>query len=287
MRAFDNLYEEPTFEAPTRKEQHVVYAALGTVAVAVASTVAAVAALQMNGAPSWLSAAYVRLQAATDRDGLSLARGHGGVTVCMTMTVEFWRCTGKRFALGLAYCSDTPSTSLGGRGRNAHLERESQAVTATYCSSTDAGLNLARQGALHTTVAVILTVSLVALLVAFSLTATILPALICGDQNETYLQHDDLNRRIITTAYSTTADIHYDFMEVNGMLERLYYQDGIAVPLCSVREGDVEPVFRHKFIGKENTEKLAELACKSLGQLVLDDREDRNLYYMARHIVGC
>ncbi|TFK91996.1 hypothetical protein K466DRAFT_481557 [Polyporus arcularius HHB13444] len=57
MRVFDNLYEEPTFEAPTRKEQHVVYAALGTVAVAVASTVAA---LQMNGAPSWLSAAYVR-----------------------------------------------------------------------------------------------------------------------------------------------------------------------------------------------------------------------------------
>ncbi len=56
---------------------------------------------------------------------------------------------------------------------------------------------------------------------------------------------------------------------------------------CKVREGDVEPVFRHKFIGKENTEKLAELACKSLGQLVLDDREDRNLYYMARHIVGC
>ncbi len=30
------------------------------------------------------------------------------------------------------------------------------------------------------------------------------------------------------------SDIHYDFMEVNGMLERLYYQDGIAVPLCSV-----------------------------------------------------
>ncbi|RPD57946.1 hypothetical protein L226DRAFT_574749 [Lentinus tigrinus ALCF2SS1-7] len=56
MRAFDNLYEEPAFEAPSAKEQSVVYAALGTVAVAVASTVAAI---QMNahGAPSWLSAA--------------------------------------------------------------------------------------------------------------------------------------------------------------------------------------------------------------------------------------
>ena len=57
MRAFDSLYEEPTFEAPSAREQSVVYAALGTVAVAVASTVAA---LQLNpGAQGWLSA-YVR-----------------------------------------------------------------------------------------------------------------------------------------------------------------------------------------------------------------------------------
>lgn len=57
MRAFDNLYEEPAFEAPSPREQSVVYAALGTVAVAVASTVAAI---QLGpGAQGWLSA-YVR-----------------------------------------------------------------------------------------------------------------------------------------------------------------------------------------------------------------------------------
>ena len=60
MRAFDNLYEEPAFEAPSAKEQSVVYAALGTVAVAVASTVAAIQLQLPVGPPSWLSAAYVR-----------------------------------------------------------------------------------------------------------------------------------------------------------------------------------------------------------------------------------
>ena len=62
MRAFDNLYEEPAFEAPSPKEQSVVYAALGlgTVAVAVASTVAAIQLQLPVGPPSWLSAAYVR-----------------------------------------------------------------------------------------------------------------------------------------------------------------------------------------------------------------------------------
>ena len=58
MRAFDNLYEEPAFEAPSAKEQSVVYAALGTVAVAVASTVAAIQ--YSSGTPGWLSVAYVR-----------------------------------------------------------------------------------------------------------------------------------------------------------------------------------------------------------------------------------
>ena len=57
MRAYSSLYEEPTFEDPTAKEQSVVYAALGAAAVAVASTVAAI---QMSGPPTWLSAAYVR-----------------------------------------------------------------------------------------------------------------------------------------------------------------------------------------------------------------------------------
>ena len=37
MRAFDNLYEEPAFEAPSPKEQSVVYAALGLGTVAVAA----------------------------------------------------------------------------------------------------------------------------------------------------------------------------------------------------------------------------------------------------------
>ena len=57
MRAYSSLYEEPTFEDPTAKEHSVVYAALGAAAVAVASTVAAI---QMSGPPTWLSAAYVR-----------------------------------------------------------------------------------------------------------------------------------------------------------------------------------------------------------------------------------
>ena len=66
MRAFTDMYEEPAFEAPSAKEQSVVVAALGTVAVAVASTVAAI---QMNGgaAPGWLSAAYVRICAFVSR----------------------------------------------------------------------------------------------------------------------------------------------------------------------------------------------------------------------------
>ena len=114
MRAYSSLYEEPTFEDPTAKEQSVVYAALGAAAVAVASTVAAI---QMSGPPTWLSAAYVRtspslvyrmacltspcpllpcfasflcdavtcsrcagLQAATDRARLPLARRPRGLT---------------------------------------------------------------------------------------------------------------------------------------------------------------------------------------------------------------
>ncbi|TBU44381.1 hypothetical protein BD309DRAFT_862433 [Dichomitus squalens] len=104
MRAYASLYEEPTFEDPTAKEQSVVYAALGAAAVAVASTVAA---FQMAGPPTWLTAAYVRtltvfhpsfdlpdpsfsplvpflrppwcLQAATDRCNMSLARRSCGL----------------------------------------------------------------------------------------------------------------------------------------------------------------------------------------------------------------
>lgn len=57
MRAYTSMYEEPSFEDPTVKEQSVVCAALGAAAVAVASTVAAI---QMHGAPAWLTAAYVR-----------------------------------------------------------------------------------------------------------------------------------------------------------------------------------------------------------------------------------
>lgn len=57
MRAYTSMYEDPTFEDPTVKEQSVVCAALGAAAVAVASTVTA---LQIHGAPTWLTAAYVR-----------------------------------------------------------------------------------------------------------------------------------------------------------------------------------------------------------------------------------
>ncbi len=141
------------------------------------------------------------------------------------------------------------------------------------------------------------------------------------DQNEIYQQHGDLNRRIITTAYSTTADkrflssmpvifsdLHpdqialcfsniHDFMVAEWghwhMPERLHYQDGITLPLCSVYglrhilarsprvpgwTSNVKVVFRHYFIGEEHTEKLAELACKTLCQLALEDRKNRNLY---------
>ncbi|KAH9855888.1 hypothetical protein C2E23DRAFT_882653 [Lenzites betulinus] len=51
MRAFASVYEEPAFEEPSTKERSVFYAVVGA-AVTIASTVAAI---QINGAPGWLS----------------------------------------------------------------------------------------------------------------------------------------------------------------------------------------------------------------------------------------
>ncbi|KAI0645136.1 hypothetical protein C8Q79DRAFT_1011237 [Trametes meyenii] len=53
MRAFDSVYEEPSFEEPSAKERGVFYAVVGA-AVTIASTVAAI---QLNGSPEWLSPA--------------------------------------------------------------------------------------------------------------------------------------------------------------------------------------------------------------------------------------
>ncbi len=150
------------------------------------------------------------------------------------------------------------------------------------------------------------------------------------DHNAIHKHHGDLNRRIITTAYSTTADKKFlssmpvvfsdlppdqvarcftdlfDFMEAEWgqwhMPERLHYQDTITLPLCSLYglrhvlarsekapgwKVDVEVIFRHFFIGKEHTEELAELACKSLCQLALEDRENRHLYGLAYRTLEC
>ncbi|KAI9067451.1 hypothetical protein FKP32DRAFT_1588553 [Trametes sanguinea] len=51
MRAFDSLYEEPSFEEPSAKERGVLYAVVGA-AVTIASTVAAI---QLKGSPEWFS----------------------------------------------------------------------------------------------------------------------------------------------------------------------------------------------------------------------------------------
>ncbi|KAI0326075.1 hypothetical protein GY45DRAFT_1374248 [Cubamyces sp. BRFM 1775] len=51
MRAFDSLYEEPSFEEPSAKERSVFYAVVGA-AVTIASTVAA---LQINSSTEWFS----------------------------------------------------------------------------------------------------------------------------------------------------------------------------------------------------------------------------------------
>ncbi|KAI0718785.1 hypothetical protein C8T65DRAFT_638113 [Cerioporus squamosus] len=141
------------------------------------------------------------------------------------------------------------------------------------------------------------------------------------DQNEIHQHMDHLNRGIVTTAYTTTADKKFlssmpvifsdlppghvamcfadilDFMEAEWgqwhLPERLHYQDPITVPLCSLYglrhmlarsekvtgwTVDVQIILRHFFIGDEITERMAELACKSLCQLTVEDREQRNLF---------
>ncbi|KAI0828024.1 hypothetical protein BC628DRAFT_1418114 [Trametes gibbosa] len=61
MRAFDSVYEEPTFEEPSSKERSVLYAVVGA-AVTIASTVAAI---QITGPPEWLSPATNLLSASS------------------------------------------------------------------------------------------------------------------------------------------------------------------------------------------------------------------------------
>ncbi|RDX45140.1 hypothetical protein OH76DRAFT_1022365 [Lentinus brumalis] len=146
------------------------------------------------------------------------------------------------------------------------------------------------------------------------------------DQNEIYLYHGDLNRAIVTTAYSTTADKKFlasmpvifsdlppeqvpqcfrdilDFMEAEWghwhLPDRLLLEDGVTLPLCATYGirymlartdrgadwwlNDAKIVFRHYFIGNESTDKLAELACKTLCHYAVQDREYRLAFGLAR-----
>ncbi len=146
------------------------------------------------------------------------------------------------------------------------------------------------------------------------------------DQNEIYLYHGDLNRAIVTTAYSTTADKKFlssmpvifsdlppeqvpqcfqdilDFMEAEWgnwhSSDRLLMEDGNTLPLCATYGirymlarsdrgadrwlNDAKIVFRHYFIGNESSEKLAELACKTLCQYAVEDRDYRLAFGRAR-----
>ena len=78
--------------------------------------------------------------------------------------------------------------------------------------------------------------------------------------------------------------------------EQLHYQDPVTLPLCALYglrhmlarsekvpgwDVDVQIIFRHFFIGDEITEQLAELACKSLCQLAVEDRKNRRLFGLA------
>ncbi len=145
------------------------------------------------------------------------------------------------------------------------------------------------------------------------------------DQNAIYEHHGALNRAIITSAYSTTADTKFlssmpvifsdlppeevaqCFADILGFMEaewgnwhlpdRKLLADTITLPLCAVYgiqhmlarsdKGthnwfiDVHLIFRHYFIGNEQNERLAELACKSLCHLAVEDRKFRHAYGLA------
>ncbi len=145
------------------------------------------------------------------------------------------------------------------------------------------------------------------------------------DQNAIYKHHGALNRAIVTSAYSTTAETKFvasmpvifsdlppdevgecfadimRFMEAEWghwhLPDRLLLEDAVTLPLCAAYgiqhmlarsdKGsrnwiiDEHTIFRHYFMGKEHTEKLAELACKSLCHLAVEDREYRHIYGLA------
>ncbi len=79
--------------------------------------------------------------------------------------------------------------------------------------------------------------------------------------------------------------------------DRLLMDDGITLPLCAtygIRHmlassdrgadwwlNDIQVIFRHYFIGDESTEKLAELACKTLCHYAVENRASRRAFGLA------
>lgn len=144
------------------------------------------------------------------------------------------------------------------------------------------------------------------------------------DQNEIHQHHDALNRAVITTAYTATADKRFlssmpvifpdlppgqvarcfaDILHFMGaewghwhLPERLHQEDPFTLPLCALYglrhmlarsekvagwDGDVKVILRHFHIGDEISGQMAELACKSLCQLAVEDRSNRRLFGLA------
>lgn len=78
---------------------------------------------------------------------------------------------------------------------------------------------------------------------------------------------------------------------------RILYDDPVSLPSCAVygmrhmlarsEKGtdewfnDVKVIIRHYFIGAKITEQLAELACKTLCQLAVEDLEFRRVFGLA------
>ena len=144
------------------------------------------------------------------------------------------------------------------------------------------------------------------------------------DQNKIHQDHDALNRAVITTAYTTTADkkllssmpvifsdlppgqvarCFADILEFMGaewghwhLPERLHHEDPLTLPLCALYglrhmlarsekvtgwDDDVKVILQHFLICDKITEQMAELACKSLCQLAVEDRSNRRLFSVA------
>ncbi|KAI8978327.1 hypothetical protein BD414DRAFT_151481 [Trametes punicea] len=100
MRAFDSLYEEPSFEEPSPKERSVLYAVVGA-AVTIASTVAA---FQLKSSPEWFSQAYVRICA------------FSACSSSLTLAVPFFVCVLPKMSclVTALSCSDLDIDSFAG-----------------------------------------------------------------------------------------------------------------------------------------------------------------------------